>query len=143
MSAHTLRENIQEVIVGPHLHSVATVTEAGLPWVRYIMAVGYDDLTIQFATNLKSRKIAQLKANPEVHTTCGVGDLMEIKPYVQIEGRAEIQTDQAVKTAFWVPPFEQYFGSDTNPDYCVVKIVPYHMEYLAVGSKRPEVLELL
>ncbi len=142
MSEPTLRKNIQKVIVGPHLHSLATVTESGLPWVRYVMAVGYEDLSIQFATNITSRKIAQFRANPDVHLTCGVGNFMEMAPYVQIQARAEIQTDQAVKSDFWIPPFAQFFGSEENPDYCVVKVIPYRIEYLAVGALEPQVLDV-
>ena len=138
----SLLEKIQAVIVGPNLLSVATVTEENTPWVRYIMGIGSKDLSISFATNLSSRKVPQIRRNPEVHVTCGVGDFREIKPFVQYQARAEILTDQASKSEYWMPQLARFFKSEDNPDYAVVKLQPYRIEYMAVGATCPETLEI-
>jgi len=59
----------------PAVWSLATVTEDGKPWVRYItpMAVD-DDFVIWGNTFAGSRKVAQIAAAPEVHLTAGVKD---------------------------------------------------------------------
>ena len=42
-----LEEKIRAVIGQPHLASLATVTEDGKPWVRYVAPVGAEDLTVR------------------------------------------------------------------------------------------------
>ena len=89
-----LEEKIYEAIKIPQLMSLATVTEDGKPWVRYIMGFGSEDLAIRFVTSLKSRKVAQIKNNPEVHLVGGASVLEQTKNYLQISGRTEITTDE-------------------------------------------------
>ena len=67
-----LKERILEIIRQPQLSGFATVTEEGKPWVRYVMAVGGDDMEIRFASFVSARKVKQIAQNAEVHLTCGV-----------------------------------------------------------------------
>ena len=69
----TLKEQIAAIITPLQLSAVATIAE-GKPWVRYVMTVGGDDLSMRFATYAQSRKVAQIVANPEVHVTLGVNE---------------------------------------------------------------------
>ena len=135
----TLKDHILEVIGKPQLASLATVTEQGMPWVRYVMVTGEKDLTLRFATFLASRKVAQMKKNPEVHLTCGVTSPESADRYLQIQGRAEVTTDEAQRGAHWKEELKRYFSGPDDPNYCVVKVTPYRIEYMAPGSMDPEV----
>jgi hypothetical protein len=44
-----LKERILDVIGKPHMAGLATVTEDGRPWVRYVMPVSAPDMTIRFS----------------------------------------------------------------------------------------------
>ena len=90
----TLKEQIAAIMTPLQLSSVATIAD-GKPWVRYVMTVGGDDLTVRFATFAGSRKVAQIAANPEVHVTLGVNDPAVMNPYLQIQGRARFSTEAA------------------------------------------------
>lgn len=40
------------------LINVATITEDGKPWVRYVMGKADEDLVVRFCTHLGSRKVS-------------------------------------------------------------------------------------
>ncbi len=137
-----LQKRILEIMQKPHMASLATVTEDGKPWVRYVMSVASDDLTIRFSSFLKARKVAHIRKNPEVHLTCGVTDPMSWKSYLQIQGRAEISTDPAEKKDFWNDHLKEIFEGPDDPNYAVVIVRPYRMELNTIGSFKAEVLEV-
>ena len=134
-----LREKIHALLKNPQLASLATVTEEGKPWVRYVMAVTSEDLTINFATFIKARKVAQIKKNPEIHLTCGCTDPNELKPYLQIQGKAELDTSQEIRYGFWNNSLEKIFEGPDDPNYGVIQVIPYRIEYCEPGKMEPEV----
>ena len=79
-----IRNKIMSVIGKPFLASLATLTGDGKPWVRYVYAVGSDDMTIRFSTFLNARKAGQIAENPEVHMTGGVIDPMNWTNYLPV-----------------------------------------------------------
>ncbi len=137
-----LKESITKELKNPQLASLATLTETGAPWVRYVMIQGDDELVIRCATFLGARKVVQIKNNPEVHITCGITDPAQMKPYLQIQGRAEIVVDEAERHVFWNPSLESLFSGADDPGYAVVVVKPYRIEYCTPPNMKAEVLEL-
>ena len=134
-----VKQRIIEILQPSQLACFATVTEEGKPWVRYVFCEGRADLTIRFATFRHSRKVAQIRNNPEVHLTCGVTGLADMKPYLQIQGRAEFSTDAAERNGFWKESLSSYFQGPDDPNYGVVVVTPYRIELCAPGSPEPHV----
>ena len=56
-----LKDQIFEILKKPQLTSLATITEEGKPWVRYVMMMTAEDMTMSFATVVQARKVAQIK----------------------------------------------------------------------------------
>lgn len=137
-----LKRSITKELKNLQLASLATLAETGAPWVRYVMIQGDDELVVRCATFIGSRKVAQIRNNPEVHITCGITDPAQMKPYLQIQGRAEIEVGEAVRHAFWNPSLESIFSGADDPDYAVVVVKPYRIEYCTPPNMEPEVLEL-
>lgn len=135
----TLKEQIAAIITPLQLSSLATVTEGGQPWVRYVMTVGRDDLSVRCATYVRSRKVAQIAVNPEVHVTLGVSDPAVMKPYLQIQGRARFSTEAAERHGFWSEMLANYFSGPDDPNYGVVVVTPYRIELAKAGVPAPEV----
>lgn len=77
---------IQNKMIEPTLSCLATVTEDGKPWVRYVTAMADDDLTIRFTTMPGSRKVAHIKNNHEVHLVTGVTSPETAESYIQVQG---------------------------------------------------------
>jgi general stress protein 26 len=136
-----LKKKIQAKMTTPELSALATITEDGKPWVRYVMPVMDQNLTIWMATFEGSRKVAHIKKNPEVHLTVGVTSMETAESYLQIQGRAEVLTDAATKKAFWSDHLKGIFTGPDDPNYNVVKITPYRIEYQGVDMVPPEVWE--
>ena len=136
-----LREKIQVKMKTPQLAALATITEDGKPWVRYVTPMMDENMTIWMATFAGSRKVVHIKKNPEVHLTVGVTSMETAESYLQIQGQAEILTDAATKEAVWNEYLKGIFTGPDDPNYNVVKITPYRIEYQGMNMVAPEVWE--
>ncbi len=134
-----LKTRIQEVICQPQLSGFSTVTEDGKPWVRYVATVGGENMELRFATFIGARKVKQIAANPEVHLNCGVGALTDMKPFLQIQGLAKLTTEADERHAFWNDMLSNIFSGPDDPNYGVIVITPYRIEYTQPPSMEPEV----
>jgi len=134
-----LDARIREILTQPQLSSLATITEESKPWVRYVMAVGDESMTLRCATFIEARKVKQITANPEVHLTSGVTSPMVMKPYVQVQGRAAFTAAKETRHAFWNDTLAPIFDGPDDPKYGVIEITPYRIELWSPGSFEPEV----
>lgn len=134
-------QRILDIVKNPHLSSFSTITEDGKPWVRYVIARAAEDLTVRFATSTDTRKVAQIRKNPEVHLTSGITDPANAQAYVQIQGTAEFVTDQAERDAFWHDDLTKYFSGPQDPHYGIMIVRPYRIELYTMGEHAPEVWE--
>lgn len=125
----TLKERIFAVINKPAPANLATISERGKPWTRYIMITGSNDLTLRIATFINSRKVQHIRSNPEVHITCGLNDLEKWDTYLQIQGIATISTDLSEKEALWKDELNAYFKGPDDPNYAVIIVKPYRIEF--------------
>ena len=116
------------------LCALSTVTEDGRPSVRTMRATIDDDLSIRCPTFLGTDKVAQIRARPEVHLTCGSTDSDRPGSYFRIEGRAEISTDPTDRRLAWNDRLEKWFSGSDDPNYAVVRIVPYRIVALPIGG---------
>ena len=91
------------------------------------MMVGEKDLTMKFTTSMKSRKVVQIKNNPEVHITCGVSDIMTATQYLQIQGKAKISRDKTLCKEMWQDFHKRYFSGPDDPNFCVGIVKPYRI----------------
>jgi general stress protein 26 len=124
-----LKQTILDIIKKPMvLANLATITEDKKPWVRYVFASANDDLTIRISTFVNSRKVKHIQNNPEVHLTCGVTDPESFGSYLQIQGRAELTTDQVEREAFWNESMLNYFSGPDDPNYGIIIVKPYRIE---------------
>ncbi len=122
-----LKENILDVVGGPHPAAVATL-DGGLPAVRFMVLNGFPDMTFVGATMKSSKKVEQLKKNPNTALSIWSGKEFS-DPYVEIRAKAEIHEDLATKKKYWNPMFEQYFKTVDNPDFVVLKFTAAEIVY--------------
>lgn len=136
-----LKQKILAKIKGPTLSVLSTVTEDGKPWGRYVTPFADENLTLWMATFVHSRKVGQIRKTPEVHLTTGVTGMEGAESYLQIQGKAEILTDEATKKAVWFDHLANIFSGPDDPNYCVCRITPYRIEYQTMGMAAPEIWE--
>jgi general stress protein 26 len=136
-----LKLRIYEAVKDLQLTNVATITEDGKPWVRYVMAKADKDLIFRFCTQLDSRKVAQIRKNSDAHISLGVSSLETAKNWVQVQGIAEVSTDRFELDAFWFDELNNYFSGPDDPNYCVVIVNPSKIEFGTMGIMTSEVWE--
>jgi general stress protein 26 len=123
----SIKDGILKVMGGEHVAALATVQE-GKPAVRFLALVGLDDLTLIGATMKSSRKVTQIKMNPDIALTIWSGKNFS-DPYVMIQGKGSVHEDLDTKKKFWDKKLEPYFQKPENPDYVVLRFVPQRIEY--------------
>jgi general stress protein 26 len=136
-----LKQKILAKMNEPSLASSAPVTPANRPWVRYVVAWADAELTIWFATFKTSRKVKQIRENPEVHLALGVNDVLKAASWIQVQGRADILEDAETKKAKWYGMLEPLFKGPEDPNYVVCRVKPYRIEYYTMNQPKPEVWE--
>jgi general stress protein 26 len=136
-----LRQRIIDAAREPQLLNFATVTEDGRPWVRYVVGSADDGLVFRFCTHLETRKVGQIRKNPNVHISMGVKDLETAEHWLQVAGTAEISTNRDERHAFWFDELANYFSGPDDPNYCIVIVRPSLIEFGTMGSITPEVWE--
>ncbi|SDP37543.1 pyridoxamine 5'-phosphate oxidase family protein [Desulforhopalus singaporensis] len=134
-----LKQRILDIIHKPQLASLATVTEKNNPWVRYVVTVGDGNLMLRCATFIESRKVKQIEQNPNVHVTCGVNSLTVMEPYLQIQAQARLSQTRDERHNFWNDMLTPIFSGPDDPNYGVLIIEPYRIEYCTPASLEPEV----
>ena len=134
-----LKERILTILRQPQLAGLATITPDGKPWVRYVTIAASEDLTIRCATFVSARKVKQIEQNPEVHLVCGVTDPQALAPYLQIQGRAALTTSPAARHGFWSDMLAPIFSGPDDPNYGVLEIRPYYIEYWSPGGHEPDI----
>jgi general stress protein 26 len=134
-----LEEKIWKILDRPQTAALATISESGAPWVRYVTIRAAGDFTLNFCTARSTRKAREIAANPAVHLTCGSLQPPDGSAFLQIAGRAEIHSDAAIRLKYWQEGWRRYFKGADDPDYIMVFVHPSRIEYNAPGSAAPEI----
>lgn len=134
-----LQQRIFELAREPQLLNLATITEDGKPWVRYVVGQADQELAIRFCTSLDSDKIRHMRLNPNVHVSMGAKDVMTAKAWLQVEGTAEISTAKDERDAFWYDGLKAYFQGPDDPNYCIVIVRPSRIELASMASMSAEI----
>jgi len=132
MAKNDLKKKVLDLIKSNRYSKLITFGTDGAPRGRIMtnLPIG-NDMVIWFATGLSTSKIKDIKKNPNVSVFV---DDPNDQTNASIIGKAQIITDGKLKKKFWQEPFGFFFpGGPTDPDYCLLKIVPRKVEYLNPG----------
>jgi general stress protein 26 len=132
----TARDLIEKVKV-----AMFSTVDGDRPCTRPMGAFQISDNEIWMATFNESRKVRQVKANPNVEL-CFMDSNLN---HVRLAGKARVVEDADAKTRLWetVPEMGDYFKSAEDPAYVIIQTTVHTIEYLEHGmGKKPEVVEL-
>jgi general stress protein 26 len=133
-----LKDKILDVTGGVNISAFATVKneQHPVPRVRYVATVGFPDLSMKIATHKSSTKMSHIKKNPKGGIATWKGKGLEDfgKPYVIIDTKIEILDDEKSKNEFWDPMLEKYFSGPDDPEYVILNLKPYSIEYYSEGK---------
>jgi len=108
--------------------ALITLDEKDIPMVRVMDPfLPESDFTVWFGTNSKSRKVNQIKKNPNVTLYYLDSDA---SGYVVIHGIAQLENDEREKEKRWKVEWEAFYLNKTE-DYLLIKVSPEWMEVIS------------
>lgn len=139
----------EAVMHGARYATFITLDEAGHPQARIVDPFAPEkDMAVWVATNARSRKVAQVEANPRA--TLIYFDAAR-ESYVSLLGTAEIVRDPAERAARWKEEWAEFYDDrHRGDDYLLIKVTPARLEIVseALGMRndpetwRPVTLDL-
>lgn len=122
MENQELKNRILNVLSETKVGSLSTVKN-NKPHSRY-MTFYHEGLTLHTATSKDTYKVEEIEKNPFVHILIGYeGDGMG-DAYLEIQGKAVIREDQALKDKYFNEKMKKWIKSSTDPDYIILEITP-------------------
>lgn len=123
-----LMDAARKIMASAESCALITLDLEGRPRVRAMDAfLPESDFTVWFGTNLKSRKVEQIKNDPRVtlyYLEKGSAG------YVMISGTAILVDDQKEKEKRWKTAWEAFYP-DNREDYLLIKFSPEWMEVVS------------
>lgn len=105
------------------VHFLATINGQS-PVIRSMwLARCEDDGTIWYASARNSKKVTEIRQNPQV----GIAMYAPDKD-IRVQGKAEIIDDPETKNALWQPSWITYFASNSDPEYLLIKVTPASLQ---------------
>ena len=133
MDKSQLEQNIIKALDANPYCAFATV-EGSKPKVRY-MALYHEGLQLHLATDRKTHKVEELQENPHVFILAGY-EAGGSKEVLEIQGTAELTKNDRLRKDLWNDDLKQWFNGPEDPDYMVLDIDPYRIEYTPQGGER-------
>jgi len=127
-SNNILMNAAREIMTAAGTCALITLDEKDLPMVRVMSPfLPESDFTVWFGTNPKSRKVNQIKNNPNVTLYYLDSD---VSGYVVIHGIAQLVDDQKEKEKRWKAEWESFYPN--RPEgYLLIKVSPVSIEILS------------
>jgi len=120
---------------------IGVIDENGFPSVSTVMPVITKDIFVTyFTTNFSGNKARRLQRDNRASVCYHSGG-----NNITLVGEAEILTDQETKSRCWFDRLATHFpGGETDPEYCVIKIVTKHISLsLDIGNAKFTIDDLL
>ncbi len=119
----------REIIETAHYCALITLDQFGKPHVRMMEPVSHqDDMVVWLGTNSKSRKVQEIRNNPQV--TLYYSD-HEGGSYVAIAGTANLIDDPEKKDRLWREEWDTLFPGWKNNFYILIQVIPNRLEILS------------
>lgn len=139
MSNQEVKDRILKVLTESKVGSLATV-EGNKPHARY-MTFYNEDLTLYTPTSKETYKAEEIEKNPYVHVLLGYsGDGMG-DAYIEVQGKASIREDQALKDKYWGEHMKKWIESPNDPEFIILEIKPETIR-LMNDHEEPKTLDL-
>lgn len=107
--------------------TLITIDGHGFPRARVLEDHNpYDGFEFWFATNSRTRKIGEIKANPNVTIYYQPPDLAG---YICIMGTAKIRTDEQGRRFVWREEWAKYYAGPMAPDFVPIQVIPCRIEF--------------
>jgi len=131
-----LKEKIATIIEGQRTGVLATMRE-NKPHSCFMMFF-HEDLVLYTATNKDTHKVEELEKNPYVHILLGYDGQGWSDPYVEIEAKVNVETNEELKKKFWNEKLKEWIKSPDDPNYLLLQLTPERMRYFDKAGSKPK-----
>lgn len=135
-----LKNKILNVLKGYRLAALATIVK-GRPWVRFVMCYS-DGLNLYICTYKDSRKVRQIKKNPNVHLVMSKDINNLTAPYLQVVGKGYIRSDYKIRKKFWRDFMRKYYSGINDPNYVIIEVKPQLIEYISTETQPAQIYKI-
>lgn len=66
-----------------------------------------------------------------------------MKPYLQIDGVAELCLSKEEREQFWNSSLESIYSGPSDPNYAVIKVIPSKIEIVSIANQTTKVLDMM
>ncbi|MBQ4868581.1 pyridoxamine 5'-phosphate oxidase family protein [Priestia megaterium] len=136
MSNNDVKNQILSVLDDYTIGTLATIQD-GKPYSRFMMFF-YEDLVLYTATNKDTHKVEELEKNPYVHILLGYDGRGWSDPYVEVEAKVNVETNEELKKKFWNEKLKEWIKSPDDPNYLLLQLTPERMRYFDKAGSKPK-----
>jgi general stress protein 26 len=129
MKTFTKEELIERVTEAIKLctGTLITVDREGFPRARVLENHNpYEGFMFWFATNVHTRKIAEIEAHPSV---CIMYQPPSVAGYICIMGTAKIRKDEEARWFIWREEWAKYYDGPMASDLVPIQVIPSRIEF--------------
>ena len=122
----------RQIIAAAQYATFITADGTGQPQARTVQPLApTEDWEVWFATNPRTRKVGQIRANPKV--VLHYFDRTTLS-YVALIGRAPVITDRATKDAHWDNAWSQFYP-DRDSSVALIRVRAASLEVVSTNLK--------
>ncbi|MDI3090941.1 pyridoxamine 5'-phosphate oxidase family protein [Priestia megaterium] len=136
MSNNDVKNQILSVLDDYTIGTLATIQD-GKPYSRFMMFF-HEDLVLYTATNKDTHKVEELEKNPYVHILLGYDGQGWNDPYVEVEAKVNVETNEELKKKFWNEKLKEWIKSPDDPNYLLLQLTPERMLYFDKAGSKPK-----
>jgi general stress protein 26 len=136
----TNREMAEKILEDNMVGTMATI-EGSKPHSRY-MTFFNDNLILYSVTSKNTHKVEELSKNPFTHILIGYDGKGFLDSFLEIEGKVEISSDDAMKEKVWNKALKIWFEGPDDPNMIVLKVTPSKMRILNTKGDEPKIVDL-
>jgi general stress protein 26 len=132
ISADSLLTIARTIIDSAKCRTLITVDENGKPQARAMSPFPPEEnMIIWLGTSVNSRKVKQIKSNPQVMVYYYYSDGLS---YVSVAGTARLVDDPEKKSHYWKEGWTRFYP-DPEKDYILIQVSPERMEICSFEYK--------
>lgn len=134
-------EQIAEKILDDNMVGTMATIQNNKPHSRF-MTFFNDNFTLYTVTSRDTEKVDELSKNPFTHILIGYDGKGFGDSYLEIEGKVEISSDEAMRKKVWNTALRFWFDGPDDPKMIVLKVTPIHMRVMNTKGKEPKTVQL-
>ncbi|WP_186580739.1 pyridoxamine 5'-phosphate oxidase family protein [Aquibacillus kalidii] len=138
MDQEMIKEQAEKILTNHQIGTLSSVKDSK-PYSRF-MTFFNDNYTLYTATDKDTHKVDEINENPNVHILLGYTYDGTEDTYLEIEGKATVDSSEETKTKLWNDKLSPWFDGPQDKDYTVLKIDPIEIHLMNTNEHEPQIV---